>query len=162
MVPGHSLQPLAGPTGSLAARNGIRIFSARGVPESEGFLRLHPHVVESFSLVLERLCSVYGLSKSTVAIFHDPKGGTIAFNANRALHFNVRFYHSLHHKDDRADDLSSSTAASAECYGYWYVTMAHELAHHMVSAHNKEHGFYTESYVSMYLPRLVALLAGQA
>jgi hypothetical protein len=33
--------------------------------------------------------------------------------------------------------------------------MAHELAHHLVSAHNKEHGYYTESYVTLYLPRLV-------
>jgi hypothetical protein len=155
MMPGHSLQPLAGPAGgSLKTKNGIRVFSARGAPDSESFLRLHPHVVEAFSQVLGRLCGVYGLSPSTVAIFHDARGGTIAFNANRALHFNVRFYHSLHF--DGRDGGSSS----ADCHCYWFVTMAHELAHHMVSAHNKEHGFYTESYVTMYLPKLVAVLNG--
>lgn len=162
MMPGHSLQPLAGPTGgNLKTQNGIRVFSARGVPESESFLRLHPHVVESFSQVLGRLCGVYGLSQSTIAIFHDPRGGTIAFNANRALHFNVRFYHNLHFNNRGNSNGEGSDGGSlADCYCYWFVTMAHELAHHMVSAHNKEHGFYTESYVTIYLPKLLAVLNG--
>ena len=49
---------------------------------------------------------------------------------------------------------------SYDCYSYWMVVIAHELSHNLVSAHNKEHGFYTESYVSHYLPRFIALMSG--
>lgn len=152
IIPGHSLKPFAGPRNNGKTHNGIRVFSSRNAPESETFLSEHQNVVETFALVLERLCGVYGLKLETVAIFHDPTGGTIAFNANRALHFNARFFYSLH--------FSQNKHLSREAYCYWFVTMAHELAHHMVSAHNKEHGFYTESYVTLYLPKLLALVGG--
>lgn len=77
---------------------------------------------------------------SSMAIFHEPSGGTIAF----PYFLNLRYYAALHFDKNRS-----------ECYSYWYVTMAHELAHHLVSAHGKEHGFYTESYAAHYLPQLV-------
>jgi hypothetical protein len=131
--------------------NEIKVFSARQHPSSYEFLRAHSDSVESFAVVLERLCGVYGLSLSSVAIFHDPTGGTIAFNSNRALHFNVRFFYALHYVTNKHQ--------SRACYSYWFVTFAHELAHHMAAGHNKEHGFYTESYISMYLPKVLALLA---
>lgn len=150
LLPGHSLQPFAGPTGTFKTHNGIRVFSSRGVLESEEFLQQNQTTVESFSLVIERMCSIYGLPLATVAIFYQPSGQTIAFNSNRALHFNVRFYHTLH--------FQSNQRFSADCYSYWFVTMAHELAHNLASGHNKEHGFYTESYVTLYLPKLLAVI----
>jgi hypothetical protein len=151
MIPGHSLKPFPGPRSTGMTSNGIRIFSAREIPESETFLRQNDDAIESFALVLERLCTVYGLSRTSVAMFHDPNGGTIAFNAGKAVHCNIRFFFALFY--------STGQQGSHDCYSYWFVTLAHELAHHLVSAHNKEHGFYTESYVSMYLPKLVSLLA---
>jgi hypothetical protein len=151
VVPGQDLKPFAGPNQNAQAHNGIRVFSARKAPSSEEFLRAHFDAVESFAVVLERLCGVYGLQLSSVCIFHDPAGGTIAFNSNKSLHFNVRFFFALHYGQNKHQ--------SRDCYSYWYVTTAHELAHHMASGHNKEHGFYTESYVSLYLPKLVSLFA---
>jgi hypothetical protein len=151
VIPGQTLKPFPGPRGSATTQNGIRVFSSHATPISEVFLAEHQSSLESFSLVLERLCSVFGLKLGSIAIFYDPSGGTIAFNSNRALHFNLRFFHSLH--------FLQTKHLSSECYSYWFVTTAHELAHHIVSAHNKEHGFYTESYMSLYLPKLVTLLS---
>jgi hypothetical protein len=150
-IPGQSLKPFPGPRGSATTQNGIRVFSSRTTPVSEVFLTEHQSSVESFSIVLQRLCSVFALKLGSIAIFYDPSGGTIAFNSNRALHFNLRFFHSLHFLQNKH--------LSSECYSYWFVTTAHELAHHIVSAHNKDHGFYTESYMSLYLPKLVRLLS---
>lgn len=150
-IPGQSLKPFPGPKGSATTQNGIRVFSSRTTPVSEVFLAEHQRSLESFSFVLERLCSVFGLKLGSIAIFYGPSGGTIAFNSNRALHFNLRFFHSLHFLQNKH--------LTSECYSYWFVTTAHELAHHIVSAHNKEHGFYTESYISLYLPKLVRLLS---
>jgi hypothetical protein len=149
IIPGQSLKAFPGPYRSFKTHNGIRVFSARQHLSSEAFLLENFHVVDSFADVLHNLCGVYQLNTSSVAIYHDPSGGTIAFNANRALHFNVRFFFSLHY---------DKPASIRECYAYWFTTFAHELAHHLVSHHNKEHGFYTESYVALYLPKLVLFL----
>lgn len=151
VIPGHDLQPFVGLNERGETHNGIKVFSARKHPSSHDFLRGHVDALESFAVVVERLCGVFGLSLSTVAIFHDPTGGVIAFNQNRALHFNLRFFHSLHYSRDLHN--------SRECYSYWFVTFCHELAHHMASGHNREHGFYTESYISLYLPKVIALLS---
>ena len=151
MIPGHSLKPFPGPRGTGMTTNGIRIFSAREIPASEAFLLQNDLVIETFAVVLEHLCGVYGLPRTSLAMFHDPNGGTIAFNAGKALHCNIRFFYALF--------FSKGLHTSSDCYSYWFVTFAHELAHHLVSAHNREHGFYTESYVTKYLPKFVALLA---
>ena len=149
VIPGKNLKPFSGQYRNGKSHNGIRVFSARMIPSSEAFLHENNHAVDRFADVLENLCRVYGLNLSSVSIFHDPVGGTIAFNAGRALYFNVRFYYALHYNKVKL----------RETYGWWYVVMAHELAHHLVSHHNKEHGYYTESYISTYLPKLVTLFA---
>lgn len=151
VIPGHDLKPFFGLNEKGETHNGIKVFSARKHPSSHSFLEGHIDAVESFAVVLERLCGVFGLSLGTVAIFHDPTGGVIAFNLNRALHFNLRFFYSLHYSKNQHN--------SRACYSYWFVTFCHELAHHMASGHNKEHGFYTESYVSLYLPKVIALMS---
>jgi hypothetical protein len=151
VIPGQSLKPFNGPYRSGMTHNGIRVFLSKHHSLSETFLLENFHSVDTFADVLQQLCGIYELSLNSIAIFHDPTGGTIAFNAGKALYFNVRFFYSLHY--------SQNKQASQECYAYWYTTVAHELAHHLVSAHNKEHGYYTESYVSLYLPKLVTLLS---
>jgi hypothetical protein len=145
------LKPFSGQYRTGKTSNGIRVFASRTSGESENFLTENFHAVDTFADVLQKLCTVYSLDLSTIAIFHDPTGGTIAFNANRSLYMNIRFYYALHYKQNQKP--------GRDCYSYWFTTMAHELAHHLVSAHNKEHGFYTESYVTLYLPKLVSLLA---
>eukprot|EP00980_Cylindrotheca_fusiformis_P030606 scaffold25091_cov147-Cylindrotheca_fusiformis.AAC.6 len=151
VIPGHDLKPFANRTnGKNESHNGIKVFSARKHPESEMFLEANFDAVESFAVVLERLCDVYSLKLSSIAIYHDPVGQSIAFNRNRALHFNVHFFNALHYGNDGTGDSA--------CYSYWFVTFAHELAHHFVSAHNREHGYYTESYCTLYLPKLLSML----
>jgi hypothetical protein len=153
VLPGQSLKPFPGFNGTGKSRNGIQLFSASSSPASEEFMASNTDALEKFAVVIENLCGIFGLKLSSVAIFHDPSGGTIAFNRGGALHYNVRFFHALHYLAKKHN--------SSDCYSYWFVTTAHELAHHMVSAHNKEHGFYTESYVSHYLPKLVSFLSSR-
>ena len=150
VIDGQSLKPFPGPRGTGKARNGIRVFASTREPSSELLLQ-NDQVLESFALVLENLAKVFGVRLESMAIFNEPGGRSIAFNSNRSLHFNLRFYHSLH--------FLPGQAFSRECYSFWYITMAHELSHNLVSGHNKEHGYYTESFATHYLPRLVDLLA---
>lgn len=151
IIDGQSLKPWPGPKGNGKTRNGIRLFSSNREPSSQLLLQ-NVEVVESFAFVLENLAKkVFGLRMESIAIFNEPGGRSIAFNSNRSLHFNLRFYFALH--------FISGKRFSREAYSYWYVTIAHELSHNLVSGHNKEHGFYTESFATYYLPKLVDLLA---
>mmetsp|Transcript_18192 Transcript_18192/g.23133 ORF Transcript_18192/g.23133 Transcript_18192/m.23133 type:complete len:240 (+) Transcript_18192:36-755(+) len=151
VIPAQDIKPFVGPYQTGKTSNGIKVFTSRKYSSSETFLAEHFQAVDVFATVLQRLCNIFSLDKSTVAIFHDPSGATIAFNANKSLHFNFRFFFSLH--------FNARTAPDSSCYSYWFTVMAHELAHNFVSAHNKEHGFYTESYVTLFLPKLAAFLA---
>jgi hypothetical protein len=152
VIPGHDLKPFINrTTGKAESHNGIKVFSARKYSVSEEFLNNNLDAVESFAAILERLCYIFGLKLSSIAIYHDPSAQAIAFNLNSALHFNVHYFSALHYGND-----DSQTSA---CYSYWFVTMSHELAHNFVSPHNKDHAFYTESYCTTYLPKLMALLS---
>lgn len=151
VLPGHSLKPFLGPRGHGKTRNGIQVFSATRHASSEQFLTENDASLELFANVLDLLCTgVFGLKLDSVAIYHDPAGASIAFNSNRSLFFNFRFFHALHFLQNKHN--------SSECYSYWFVTICHELSHNFVSGHTKEHGFYTESYSSHYLPKLMGML----
>jgi len=164
VIPSQNLKPFPGPYQSGKSHNGIRVFATRhritnSTKPSEQFLQQEFHAVDSFADILQNLCGIYKLNLSSVCIYYDNSGGTIAFNSNKALYFNVRFYYALHYNEKKQ---KTTTATLSECYSYWFTTMAHELAHHLVSAHNKEHGFYTESYITLYMPRLMKYLSQQA
>ena len=132
VMSGHSLKPFKGPYRNGKTHNGIQVFSARQHLSSETFLTENFHAIDSFADVLQNLCGVFQLNLSSIAIFHDPTGGTIAFNSDRAFHFNARFFYALHYPTNSGSNRDSSA--------YWFTTFAHELAHHLVSAHNKEDG----------------------
>ncbi|KAL7551449.1 hypothetical protein ACHAWF_014635 [Thalassiosira exigua] len=145
VISGQNLRPFKGPHGDYKSRNGIRVFSA--AKEAPDFLSQNFDAVERFSVVIQHLATVYKLHLRTVAVYYEPSGNTIAFNSNRALYFNLRFFCALH-----------QTRVDGACYSYWYMTFAHELAHNLVTAHNKEHGSFTESIAALYLPDFVKLL----
>lgn len=144
ILPSQNLQPFKGPHGNYKSRNGIKVFSNN----SASFLAKNFNAVERFSLVIQHLTTVFKLQLRSVAIYYDPNGHTIAFNSNKALYFNLRFFCALH-----------QTSVDSACYSYWYMTFAHELAHNLVTAHNKEHASFTESIASLYLPDFVKLLS---
>lgn len=146
VIPAQNIQPFRGPHGNFKSRNGIKVFS--GASTGPAFLSQNFNAVERFSVVIQHLATVYKLNLATVAIYYDSTGGTIAFNSARALYFNLRFFVALH-----------QSHVDSACYSYWYMTFAHELAHNLVTAHNKEHGSFTESIAALYLPEFTKLLS---
>lgn len=75
---------------------------------------------------------MYSLPRKAMHIFYDEAGGTIAFNSNGSVFCNFRFWMQLHENSDRV-------AGAA----YWWIVVAHELAHNLVKEHSAEHSFYT-------------------
>jgi len=151
VIDGQNLRPFTEYRNGLTA-SGIRVFASKREAASTEFLSQQSAAVESFGAVLTQLAHVYELPLASIAIFHEPSGNTIAFNRGRSIFYNLRFFYALHYR-------SGQHPPSADCYSYWFITTAHELSHNLVSAHNKEHGFYTESYASLYLPKLAILIA---
>ena len=147
VIPAQNIQAFQGPHGNYKSRNGIKIFSTT-TSSGSLFLSQNFHQVERFSIVIQNLAKVFKLNLSTVAIYYEPNGSTIAFNRSKALYFNLRFFVALH-----------QNSVDTSCYSYWYMTLAHELAHNLVTAHNKEHGSFTESIAALYLPDFVRLLS---
>ncbi|KAL7463127.1 hypothetical protein ACHAXS_003508, partial [Conticribra weissflogii] len=151
VIPSQYIHPFVGPYGTRKSLNGIRVFAAAQDASSQvatQFLSENFDAVDLFADILENLCLVYRLNTSTVAVYYDPTGNTIAFNSNKSLYFNLRFFCALHRRN-----------VDSACYSYWFTVMAHELAHNLCTAHNKEHGKYTESFVMLYLPGLTKLLS---
>ena len=152
VVPAQNIRPFKGPHGNNTTRDGIQIMAAASSASAENeafaFLARNYDAVENFGEVIKHLVQVFKLNMSSVAIYYDPNGNTIAFNSNKAFHFNFRFFNAIHRNDWK----------SKGCYSYWYTVFCHELAHNLVSAHNKEHGKYTESIVTLYLPPFIDLM----
>jgi hypothetical protein len=116
VIPGHSLKPFAGPLGNGKTRNGIQVFASKLHGASEVFLMENEASLHHFAVVLEALSDkVFGIKLQSIAIYHDPAGVSIAFNSNRALHFNFRFFHALHFLQNKQN--------SGECFSYWFVTI---------------------------------------
>ena len=144
--PGNSLK-MVGET------QGLRIFldkelEAKGLT-TDIFMARNASALKLFAEVLQDCADSYSLSRNSVHIFYDDGGSTIAFNANKALFFNYRYFENLHLP-------AAQQGQKAEAVIYWSVTMAHELAHNMVSDHSSQHSYYTESLVMQYFGRIAA------
>ena len=147
VIAAQDIHPFQGPYGNCKTHNGIKVFAANR-DSGPAFLSKNFNAVERFSVVIQHIAIVYKLNLATVAIYYEPNGNTIAFNQSKALYFNVRFFAALHQHN-----------VDSSCYSYWYLTFAHELAHNLVTAHNKEHGSFTESIAALYLPEFVKMLS---
>lgn len=146
VIPAQNIHPFVGPHRNGKTRNGIRVFVT--MSSSPTFITENFSAVEDFAVTVQHLAAVFQLNLATVAIYYDSNGTTIAFNADKSLYFNLRYYCALHQNADIAG-----------CYSYWYLTFAHELAHNLVTAHNKEHGSFTESIAALYLPQFAEMLS---
>ncbi|OTB07713.1 hypothetical protein M426DRAFT_52940 [Hypoxylon sp. CI-4A] len=132
------------------AFNGMRVFVSRSINNFDPgqFLTTNRTAINSFASLLTEVGEVYAINRSSVHIFYDQEGGTIAFNRDGSIFCNLRFFNQLH-----ADKLFGEGRASATVW--WWVVVAHELAHNLVHPHNSDHSYYTESFIQQYFPKMM-------
>ncbi len=123
--------------------HGIKIFISKTLPlDRDTFLRANMSALDAFAAVLIDIGQVFRLHPSSLHIFHDEGGGTIAFNRAGSIFLNYRYFENLHlpevQRGVRGDALS-----------YWWVVVCHELAHNLVEDHGSNHSYYT--YVQPFL-----------
>ncbi|KAK4148198.1 heat shock cognate 90 kDa protein [Dichotomopilus funicola] len=146
------------------APRGMRVFLDRGLSQKyQGaaaghgeFITTHAEGIARFETLLRDVAGVYGLSERTLHIFCDERGGTVAFNRGGSVFCNLRFWEQLH----GGRNYSESGRGRVEATTWWWVVVAHELAHNLVSVHGSEHSYYSESFVQQYFPKMMAKAAG--
>ncbi|KAL0090981.1 hypothetical protein F4703DRAFT_1790933 [Phycomyces blakesleeanus] len=136
---------------------GMDFYVNRGI-NPEDVLEQYGHAMSRFTSISGVLSKVFNLKKSSLHIFYDTEGTTIAFNTNASLFLNLRFYLALH-EPESTEDIKLVKSKRKEALIYWFMTICHELAHNFVSEHNSKHEFYMSSFAEVYLEAFIASLA---
>ncbi|KAF5002649.1 hypothetical protein FGRMN_187 [Fusarium graminum] len=131
--------------------NKMKVFVSKDVQDPGQFLSKHLSNLNVFSSLLIEVGNVYSMSPKVLHIFYDEAGGTIAFNTGGSIFCNFRFFLQLH-----ATQIGRTGQAKAEAATWWWVVLAHELAHNLVGPHNSDHSYYTESFIQQYFSKIVA------
>ncbi|KAK4695722.1 hypothetical protein P7C71_g2078, partial [Lecanoromycetidae sp. Uapishka_2] len=135
----------------IGETSGVRVFldntvAANGMPAAK-FLAENASALKLFAGIILDCADVFSLKRNSVHLFYDASGSTIAFNKDKALFFNYRYFENLHLPHAQQDN-------KADAIVYWSVVMAHELAHNLVSDHSAQHSYYTEALVIQYFNRI--------
>ncbi|RPB00166.1 hypothetical protein L873DRAFT_1843132 [Choiromyces venosus 120613-1] len=117
---------------------GIKLYIDRNVKAPDFFAK-NIAAVNSFSRMLKGIAEIYSLRLTSMHIYYDEQGTTIAFNTNGSIFCNFRFYLQLH-------AVAVAKGSAEKALAYWFVVVAHELAHNLVSDHSAQHSFYAYVY----------------
>ena len=136
--------------------SGIRIFLSNGVMTkgltAEKFMAANASALNLFASILTDCADSYTLKRNTVHIYYDDTGSTIAFNVNKSLFFNYRYF-------DNLQLAAAQHGKTAEAVVYWSVVMAHELAHNLEANHSSGHSYWTETLIMQYFSRIASKTA---
>ncbi|KAF2216254.1 hypothetical protein CERZMDRAFT_33738 [Cercospora zeae-maydis SCOH1-5] len=143
--PGHNLQY------TTELNNGIKLYLDRSHSDPNAFLQSHREAIALFVSILSELAAIFQVSPQAIHVYHDLTGSAIAFNSNGSIFCNLRYFMQLHMAG------MASPHGRVEALAYWYMTLCHELAHNLVSNHDSNHSYYTESFASHYFQRMLAL-----
>ena len=105
----------------------VRVYLARDLLSapynmtSPKFLASNATAVNAFAGILLECADIFRLARTAVHVFYDAHGSTIAFNLEKAMFFNYRYFENLHLEKVQQRD-------KGEPLVYWAVCMAHELA----------------------------------
>lgn len=96
--------------------------------------------------------AIFGLDPTSLNVFCDTKGPSIAFNRGGTIYLNLRYYLAWHDADVQAGRVAQPLISV-------YFSVAHELAHNLVAEHNSEHEFYFSSIAEQYFMALAKYVA---
>jgi hypothetical protein len=135
--------------------NGMRIYLSRDAAISpDVFLAQNAGAISAFSAMLVTVAQVYGIRSDAVNVMYDTTGATIAFNLSGAIFCNIRFFLQLHWPGLQ-NHLQGREERYREAAIWWWVVVAHEVAHNVVREHNARHSYYTEMLVAQYATRMM-------
>lgn len=147
-TPEHNLRFLAD------SRAGVKIFvdTNMAAESNTAFLEANLNAINAFASLLLDCGEVFLVQPSSLHIYYNKTGPSIAFNTNGSLFFNLRYFLQLHWGKWTAPAAAGKVDAAV----YWWVTMCHELAHNIVKDHSAAHEYYAECFVIEYFSKIMA------
>ncbi|CAF4272559.1 unnamed protein product, partial [Rotaria sp. Silwood2] len=94
---------------------------------------------KQFEWILSSLAKyVFKVSIQSINMFRDINGSDIAFNNEKALFFNLRYFEQVFAVDLNAylQAFNSSNAIVSEIVNFYFVVTCHELAHNIYRQHD--------------------------
>lgn len=148
-------QPAQNIVFAAQAPRGMKVYLDKQLSTDQvSFLTGNTDAIAKFEVLLRDIADVYGVSPTAMQIHYDEEGPCIAFNTNGSIFCNMRFFKQLHYDRMKAGG-AAGTAGKTEAAIWWFVVVAHELAHNLVSAHDANHSYYTESFIQEYFTKMV-------
>lgn len=141
------------------APRGMKVYLDKQLSMDQvSFLTANTDAIAKFEALLREIADVYGVSPTAIQIHFDEEGPCIAFNTNGSIFCNLRFFNQLQYGKMRAGGATATTGKT-EAVIWWFVVVAHELAHNLVSTHDANHSYYTESFVQEYFTKMMGKVA---
>eukprot|EP01112_Ceratiomyxa_fruticulosa_P019962 TRINITY_DN6667_c0_g1_i1.p1 TRINITY_DN6667_c0_g1~~TRINITY_DN6667_c0_g1_i1.p1 ORF type:complete len:268 (+),score=73.52 TRINITY_DN6667_c0_g1_i1:1140-1943(+) len=113
-----------------------------------------------FAKMIKKISTnVFGVSADKLALYintqhrENTSKASVAFNIGGRLYFNLAFFSDVHFPKIKYGKRNLREAAF-----YWYITIAHEIAHNIESNHNQKHSYITQELESKYFSRLCGVL----
>ncbi|KAL8771283.1 MAG: hypothetical protein Q9209_003188 [Squamulea sp. 1 TL-2023] len=129
----------------------LRVFLDDEVLEAgttpQNFMKANHRGLEHFTSVLQDCASVYKIPQDSLQIFYDAEGTTMAFNQNKSLFFNYRYF--------QRDHLRMLEQGNKDLpVRHWATTMAHELSHNIEVDHNVRFQNVFQALIETHIPSI--------
>ncbi|GET66321.1 uncharacterized protein OCT59_002254 [Rhizophagus irregularis] len=128
----------------------IELYVPTDVDQSEILSQSRIVPLSKFIYILKDQANVFEVTPKVIHIFYDNSKNSIAFNRDRALFFNLKFYLELH-------EQTCKNKPTIDAMTYWFTIYCHVLAHNFIQLHNTEFEFYYSSFAQAYMPDLIEL-----
>ncbi|CAN8095710.1 unnamed protein product [Discula destructiva] len=139
------------------APRGMKVYLSKHISMDHMiFLGQNSGAISKFEALLRDVADVYGVSPTALQIHFDEEGPCIAFNTDGSIFCNLRFFLQLHYNKMRDNIGRTAIDGRVEASVWWFVVVAHELAHNLVKVHDANHSYYTESFVQEYFAKMMA------
>lgn len=132
---------------------GVKVLCSAGVTAQDLLEGKYTAALHRFiQLIYRPVGAMFQVDHESLCVYVDTRPrNVVAFNLRGVIYFNLRVYLASH---DTAVQRNQLTEALTSVY----FTMAHELAHNLVTEHNARHEFYLSAIAKQFLPVLIRYL----
>ncbi|KAN0064579.1 hypothetical protein ACQY0O_002207 [Thecaphora frezii] len=123
---------------------GMKVFLDPALDPATTLQTNHEALERLITRVYKPIGAIFGLDPRSLNVFCDVEGPSIAFNRGGTIYLNLRYYLAWHDADVQAGRMATPLVST-------YFSVAHEIAHNVVSAHNAEHEWYFSAIAEKYI-----------
>jgi len=96
---------------------GVNIYVEKSIPQNEIYNNVSQELIQAFivDVLLPLGNNVFNLKSKTMHVYYDNEGNVVAFNRQRTLFFNLRYFKGLHYNNQ----FDSNKETKIEALIYW-------------------------------------------